>query len=71
MGANYDPLLADFLPFSNETDFIHGLLTKIEKNLVRSFNITFCYRHVDDVLSQTTIPNVVIMLSASIPLHLI
>ena len=71
MGANCDPILADFLLYSNDAEWINGLLTKIEKKLVRSFNITFCYRHVDDALSLTTIPNVVIMLSASIPLNLI
>jgi hypothetical protein len=37
------------VPFSYETDFIHGLLKKKEKKLPRSFNFTF--RYIDDVLS--------------------
>jgi len=40
-------LLADF--YSYETDFIQGLLKKIEKKLVWSFDVTFYY--IDDVFS--------------------
>ena len=38
-----------FVPFSYEADFIHGLLKKNEKKLARTFNFTF--RYIDDVLS--------------------
>jgi len=48
MGTNYAPLLADWFLYSYETDFIQGLLKKIEKKLARSFNFTF--RYTDDVL---------------------
>jgi len=39
-------IFADFSDYSNEADFIHGLLNKNQKKLVRSFNFTFHY--VDD-----------------------
>ena len=42
-------ILADFFDYSNEADFIHELLKKNQKKLVRSFNFTFHY--VDDFLS--------------------
>jgi hypothetical protein len=34
-------IFADFSDYSNEADFIHGLLKKNQKKLVRSFNFTF------------------------------
>jgi hypothetical protein len=46
-------IFADFSDYSNEADFIHGLLKKNQKKLVRSFNFTFHY--VDDFLSLNTI----------------
>ena len=49
MGTNCALLLAELFLYSQEADFIHGLLKKIEKNLARSFNFTF--RYIDDVLS--------------------
>ena len=48
-GTNYVLLLVDLFLYSHEADFIHGLLKKNEKKLVRSFNFTF--RYIDDVLS--------------------
>ena len=48
-GTNYILLLSDLLLYSHEADFIQGLLKKIEKKLVRSFNFTF--RYIDDILS--------------------
>ena len=47
-GTNY-VLLVDLFLYSHEGDFIHGLLKKNEKKLVRSFNFTF--RYIDDFLS--------------------
>jgi hypothetical protein len=41
---------AEFL-YSYEADFIQGLLKKNEKKLARSFNFTFRYILVDDVLT--------------------
>jgi hypothetical protein len=49
MGTNCAPLLADLFLYSYETDFIQGLLKKIEKKRAWSFNFTFLY--IDDVLS--------------------
>jgi hypothetical protein len=49
MGASCAPHLADLFLYSYEPDFIHGLLNKNEKKLVRSFVFTFLY--IDDVLS--------------------
>ena len=49
MGTNCAPLLADLFLYSNESDFIQGLLKKNEKKLARSFNFTF--RYIDDVIS--------------------
>jgi hypothetical protein len=49
MGTNCAPLLADLFLYSYETDFIQGLLKKIEKKRAWSFNFTF--RYIDDVLS--------------------
>jgi hypothetical protein len=49
MGTNCAPLLADLFLYSNESDFIQGLLKKNERNLARSFNFTF--RYIDEVLS--------------------
>ena len=51
MGTNCAPLLADLFLYSYEADCIQGFLKKYEKKLVRSFNFTFRYIHVDDVLS--------------------
>ena len=49
IGTNYAHLLADWFLYSHETDFIQGLLKKIEKKLARSFNFTI--RYTDHVLS--------------------
>jgi hypothetical protein len=49
VGTSCAPLLADFVLYSYEADFIQGLLKKNEKKLARSFNYTF--RYIDDVLS--------------------
>jgi hypothetical protein len=49
MVANCAPLLAYFLLYSYELDFIQWLLKKNEKKPARSFNLTFGY--IDDVLS--------------------
>ena len=49
MGTNYAPLLADLFFYSDEADFIQGILKKNEKKLSRSLNFTFQY--IDDVLS--------------------
>ena len=49
MGTNCAPLLADLFLYSYETDFIQGLLKKIEKKRAWSFNFTFLY--IDDVHS--------------------
>ena len=50
MGTNCVPLFADLFLYSYEPYFIHGLLKKNEKKLVRYLNFTFHY--IDDVLSQ-------------------
>jgi hypothetical protein len=49
MGTNSASLLADLFLYSYEADFKQGLLKKNEKNLARSFNVTF--RYIDEVLS--------------------
>ena len=49
MGTNYTPLLADLCLHSYEADFIADLITKKERHLARSFNLSF--RYIDDVLS--------------------
>ena len=51
MSKNCVPLLAHLFIYSYEADFIQGFLKKYEKKLVRFFNFTFRYIHVDDVLS--------------------
>jgi hypothetical protein len=68
MGINCAPLLVDLLLYSYDADFIQGHLTKIEKKLIRSFNLTF--RHIDDILSLNNSVSLEIMLIASIPLSL-
>ena len=49
LGINCAPLRADFLLYSNEADFIQGLLKENEKKLARFVNFTF--RYIDDVIS--------------------
>ena len=51
MGINCAPLLADLFPCYNEADFMQELLRKKDKKLAISFNSTFRYILVDDVLS--------------------
>ena len=60
MGTNCAPLLADLILFSYEAN---------EKKLARSFNFTFRYIPVDDVLSLNN-SSLVISLIASLPLSL-
>ena len=49
MGTNCAPLLADLFLHSYEADFIADLITKKDRHLARSFNLSF--RYIDDVQS--------------------
>ena len=48
MSTDYPPLLVDLFLYSDEADFIQGILKKNEKKLSRSLNFTF--RCIEDVL---------------------
>ena len=48
-GTNCAPLLVDFFLYSDEADFIQGLVKKNKKKLARSFISAF--RYINDVLS--------------------
>ena len=43
MGTNCAPLLADFILYSYEKNFVQELVKKTERKLARSFNVTFRY----------------------------
>ena len=51
MGTNCAPLLADLFLYSTEADLIQGLMKADSKRLVKQFNFTYRYIHVDDVSS--------------------
>ena len=49
MGTNCAPLLADLFFYSDEADFIQGILKKNEKKLY--WSLIFTFQYIDDVLS--------------------
>jgi hypothetical protein len=49
MGTNYDPLLADLLLYSYESEFLQHLVKDKKIHEAKAFNFT--YRYIDDVLS--------------------
>ena len=48
MGTNCAPLLADFFPYSYESESLDNMIRGGDRKLARSFNL--CYRYTDDLI---------------------